>query len=303
MDFLTNPFIVVMVYLYQFLGQNYVLALIVFTIVIQAVTFPLTRASLQSSKKMQELQPRLNKLKEKYPNDREKQMQAQMALYKKYGINPTAGCLPLIIQMPILFGLYGAISHTLTGTPLQVLDLHNRLSLVPSLTSLFPLHNQFLWLNLGLPDTTIVLPILVVATTWLRTKLTTPTPADPKDPSAAMSRQMLIMMPLMTGWFSLSFASGLSIYWVVSNIVGVAQYALMGRVDLRKMSGKVVTPNATAVADDDEDDDIIVTASKPKNSLTSSTPARAATASRPTNSAAPKARPRMTPKKKATSKR
>ncbi|MBX3085645.1 MAG: membrane protein insertase YidC [Anaerolineae bacterium] len=301
MDFLTNPFIVVMVYLYQFLGQNYVLALIVFTVVIQAVTYPLTRASLQSSKKMQELQPRLNKLKEKYPNDREKQMQAQMELYKKYGINPTAGCLPLIIQMPILFGLYGAISHTLTGTPLQVLDLHNRLSLVPSLTSLFPLHNQFLWLNLGLPDTTFVLPVLVVATTWLRTKLTTPTPADPKDPSAAMSRQMLIMMPLMTGWFSLSFASGLSIYWIVSNIVGVVQYALMGRVDLRTMSGKVVSPTVTTV--DDEDDDIVLPPAKSKNSLTSGSKPATATVSRPTNSTAPKARPRMTPKKKATSKR
>jgi len=301
MDFLTNPFIVVMVYLYQFLGQNYVLALIVFTVIIQAVTYPLTRASLQSSKKMQELQPRLNKLKEKYPNDREKQMQAQMELYKKYGINPTAGCLPLIIQMPILFGLYGAISHTLTGTPLQVLDLHNRLSLVPSLTSLFPLHNQFLWLNLGLPDTTFVLPVLVVATTWLRTKLTTPTPADPKDPSAAMSRQMLIMMPLMTGWFSLSFASGLSIYWIVSNVVGVVQYALMGRVDLRTMSGKVVSPTVTTT--DDEDDDIVLPPAKSKNSLTSGSKPATATVSRPTNSTAPKARPRMTPKKKATSKR
>jgi YidC/Oxa1 family membrane protein insertase len=300
MDFLTNPFIAVLLFLYQILAQNYVLALIVFTIVVQVITYPLTRASMQSSKKMQELSPRLNKLKEKYKDDREKMAQAQMQLYREAGVNPMAGCLPLIIQMPILFGLYGAISHTLSGTPLQVLDLHHRLSIAPDLKALFPLQNQFLWLNLGLPDTTPVLPILVVATTWLRTKLTTPTPTDPKDPSAAISRQMLIMMPLMTGLISVSFASGLSIYWVASNMVGVAQYLMMGRVNLRTLSAKPMTVPAGVVDDDKE---LAPVAEKPKRAL-SAAPARPT--SKPSNGSSantPKGRPRITPKKRATSKR
>lgn len=313
MDFLTNPFIAVLLFLYQALAQNYVLALIVFTILVQVITYPLTRASLQSSKRMQELSPKLTRLREKYKDDREKLAQAQMALYREQGINPMAGCLPLLIQMPILFGLYGAISHTLSATPLQVLDLHHRLNIFPGLRELFPLQNQFLWMNLGLPDPTPVLPILVVATTWLRTKLTTPVPSDPKDPSAAVSRQMLIMMPLMTGLFSVSFASGLSIYWVASNVIGVVQYMMMGRVDLRTMSAKTVAVPATTATDDDDEVSLPAPdATKVKRTL-SAGPARTVPArpgaSRPTSGVSsgagnsPKARPRMTPKKRATSKR
>jgi YidC/Oxa1 family membrane protein insertase len=248
MDFLTNPFTTALLFLYQFLGQNIVLSIVVFTVLTRVLTYPLSYQQIKSSKAMQELQPKLKQLQEKHKGDREKLAQEQMRLYREHGVNPLAGCLPLLIQMPILFGLYGAINASLASTPLQILDLQHRL-LVPDLARLVPLHNQFLWLNLALPDPTFILPILVVATTWLQSKLMTPTPtnADPKDPSAAMSRNMTIMMPLMIGMFSLSFASGLSIYWVVSNLVGIAQYAMLGQLHLenilpgRKSTGFVPT--------------------------------------------------------------
>jgi YidC/Oxa1 family membrane protein insertase len=248
MDFLTNPFTTALLFLYQFLGQNIVLSIVVFTVLTRVLTYPLSYQQIKSSKAMQELQPKLKQLQEKYKGDREKLAQEQMRLYREHGVNPLAGCLPLLIQLPILFGLYGAINASLASTPLQILDLQHRL-LVPDLARLVPLQNQFLWLNLALPDPTFILPILVVATTWLQSKLMTPTPAnaDPKDPSAAMSRNMTIMMPLMIGMFSLSFASGLSIYWVVSNIVGIAQYAMLGQLHLenilpgRKSTGFVPT--------------------------------------------------------------
>ncbi len=236
MDFLTNPFTTALLFLYQFLGQNIVLTIIVFTVLVRLLTYPLTIQQIRSSKAMQELQPKLKKLQEKYKGDREKLAQEQMQLYREHGVNPLAGCLPLLIQFPILIGLYGAIGRSLASTPLQLLDLYHRI-LVPSLSHLVPVQNQFLWLNLALPDQTFILPILVVATTWLQQKLMTPTmtTGDPKDPSAAMARNMNVMMPLMIGIFSLSFASGLSIYWVASNLVGIAQYAMMGRVNWRNL--------------------------------------------------------------------
>jgi YidC/Oxa1 family membrane protein insertase len=236
MDFLTDPFIVVMLGLYSVLGENLVLAIIVFTILSRVITYPLMRQQLKSSKRMREIAPKLQALREEYkgPQNREALAKAQMELYREEGINPLAGCLPLLIQMPILFGLYGAIYATLATTPLQFLDIQNRL-LIPDLSAMLPLKNQFLWLNLGQPDPFFVLPVLVVVSTWLQSKLMMPPVTDPKDPSAAVSRNMTTIMPLMVGLFSLSFASGLSIYWVASNIVGIIQYAMMGQIDWKNV--------------------------------------------------------------------
>lgn len=233
MDFLTNPFTTALLLLYQFLGQNIVLSIVVFTLLTRLLTLPLTYQQIKSSKAMQELQPKMKKLQEKYKNDREKLASEQMRLYREHGVNPLAGCLPLLIQFPILIGLYGAIGRALAATPLQLLDLNHRL-LIPGLSNLVPMQNTFLWLNLGQPDPLFILPVIVVATTWLQQKLMTPmtsTSTDPNDPSAAMSRNMMVMMPLMIGVFSLQFASGLSIYWIVSNIAGILQYAMMGKIN------------------------------------------------------------------------
>jgi YidC/Oxa1 family membrane protein insertase len=113
LDIVINPFITILLFLYQILGGNVVLSIVVFTILVRLATYPLTRKQQQSSKAMQELQPELKKLQEKYKNDRERMAQAQMELYREYGVNPLAGCLPLLIQLPILLGLYRAIVATL----------------------------------------------------------------------------------------------------------------------------------------------------------------------------------------------
>lgn len=249
MDFLTNPFATALLFLYQLLGGNIILTIIIFTVIIRFLVFPLTWQQLKSSREMQKIQPEMKELREKYKNDREKMAQAQMDLYRKHGINPFAGCLPLLVQLPILLGLYGAITIALATSPLQVLDVSHRL-LVPSLSSLIPLQNQFWIWNLGQPDTTFLLPIIVVATTWLQQKLIMPVnpDADPKDPSVQMSRQMTIMMPLMIGFFSIQFASGLSIYWIVGNIIGIVQYALLGKVDVRAAFGLKKPQPALATA-------------------------------------------------------
>lgn len=231
-DLILNPFITVLVFLYQLLGQNTVLAIIAFTVLIRLLTHPLTMQQQRSMKAQQEVQPKLQKLQEKYKGDREKLAQAQMDLYREHGINPAGGCLPLLIQFPILIGLYQAIIQVLGATPLQLLDLSGRI-LIPGLNSLIPLQNQFLWLNLAEPDPFYVLPILVLVTTWVQQRLLTP-PSSGSDnnQAAAMTRSMTTVMPIMFFFFALSFASGLSIYFVVSNIIGIIQYSAMGRADL-----------------------------------------------------------------------
>jgi YidC/Oxa1 family membrane protein insertase len=237
LDIIVNPFITILLFLYQILGGNVVLAIIVFTILIRVATYPLTLKQQRSSKAMQELQPELKKLQEKYKNDRERLAQAQMELYREYGFNPLAGCLPLLIQLPIMLGLYRAIVTTLAATPLELLNLSGRLW-VPELSNMVPLDNKFLWLNLAVPDPLYVLPILVVATTWLQQKLMMPaTPASDSgdrsaDQASQISRQMMTIMPLMFGFFALSFASGLSVYFIASNLIGIGQYALMGKIKL-----------------------------------------------------------------------
>lgn len=245
LDLIINPFITILLMFYDLLGQNVFLAIVAFTVAVRMAILPLTLKQQRSLKAMQEIQPQLKELQEKYKTDRETLVQKQMELYREKKINPLAGCLPLIIQLPILIGLWRAIIATLAATPGELLGLSDRI-LLPGLDSLIPMNHQFLWLNLAVPDPYLVLPILVVITTFLQQKLLTP-PApkyktgnsdDPAEQAAQMSRQMMTIMPLMFGFFALTYSSGLSIYFIVSNLIGIVQYAAMGKADLRRLVGK-----------------------------------------------------------------
>lgn len=225
-----DPMVNALLLLYDVLGDNYTLAIIVLTFVIRLLTFPLTWQQQRAARAMQDLQPELRKLQEKYAKDKETLAQKQMELYKQAGVNPVGGCLPTLIQLPILLGLYQAITQTLASAPLQLLGLSQHIYRNTGLAALIPLDSRFLWLNLATPDPYYVLPVLVVVTTWLQQKLLTPPSADPQQQQ--MSRSMMITMPLLIGYFSLAFPSGLSIYWIASNLIGFVQYAAMGRVPL-----------------------------------------------------------------------
>jgi len=248
LDIIVNPFITLLLVFYRLLGENVFLAIVGFTVAVRMATLPLTLRQQRSMKAMQEVQPQLKELQEKYKNDRETLVQKQMELYRENKINPLAGCLPLIVQMPILIGLWRAIIATLASTPGQLLSLSDRI-LLPGLDNLVPMNNQFAWLNLAVPDPYLILPVLVVITTWVQQKLLTPTAPkksggsdDPADQAAAMTRQMTTIMPLMFGFFALTYSSGLSIYFVVSNLIGIAQYSAMGRADFRRLIGKEPIP-------------------------------------------------------------
>jgi YidC/Oxa1 family membrane protein insertase len=223
-----NPMLNSLLFLYQLLFQNFALTILVFTVAIRMLTYPLTSQTQKSQKKLAELQQSdaWKKTQEKYAKDREKLTQEQMKLYQQAGVNPLGSCLPMLIQFPVLIGLYQAINLAMAASPVQLLDLSRHIyPFLSSVSGLIPLQNQFVWLNLGLPDPFYILPLLVVGTTWLQSKMMTP--ASGGNPqAAAMSQQMTLMMPLMIGWMSLQFPSGLSMYWVIGNIVSIVQQAI-----------------------------------------------------------------------------
>jgi len=229
-EVILNPRTNGLLWLYDVLGNNVVLALSVFTVIVRVLTLPLNIRQQKSMLKTQEMQPQIKAIQDKY-RDNPQKMQEE---FVKIGYNPAetlSGCLPLIIQMPILFGLYRAIFFLLGSTPQALFELTERAYSSIDLASLLPVDNRFLWLNLGQPDPLLVLPILVFVTMFLQQKLLSPQTKKPEpgkknqkpDPTAQMNQTMQYTMPIMFGFFSLQFSAGLSIYFVLANIIGIFQ--------------------------------------------------------------------------------
>jgi YidC/Oxa1 family membrane protein insertase len=218
--FFIQPMIYASLWLYQLLGHNFALVITVLTVIVRLLTLPLTLPAQKSAKKQQELQPKIQEIQKKYAKDKERQSQELMKLYKEEGINPMGGCLPLLIQLPIIMAFYQSIAKVLADTPLTLLSLADFVAGTPSLISLIPLSSKFFWLNLARPDQLYVLPILVTVTSWFQQKMMTPsTPTDPQ--TASMNQTMQITMPLMFGFLTMQWPSGLAIYFVVTNIVSI----------------------------------------------------------------------------------
>jgi YidC/Oxa1 family membrane protein insertase len=238
-----NPLVNILIWLYGLMGNNIILAILVLTVLINLLVLPLTMQQQKSMTATQELAPLVEELKKKYKDQPEKLQQEQMALYREKGINPLGGCLPTLIQFPILIGLYQAITQSLAASPIQLLNLSKHiynpvptfLTWLPNAPALIPLNSRFLWLDLAAPDPYYILPVLVVITTFLTNKMMTPASSDPNQ--AAMGRSMQLTMPLFIGYISLTFPAGLSIYWVVSNLVRFGQSLLSGRASLKNLFG------------------------------------------------------------------
>ena len=251
-SFILNPFTNVLLLIYNLIGHNFGLAVILFTILIRAITWPLTGQQLKGAKVMQELQSdkEWQDIQKKYAKDREKLASEQMRIYKERGVNPLASCLPTLIQFPIIIGLYQSVTRALAATPLTLLQLARSIYPFMNASAIIPLNSHFLWMDLGRPEglpfpggfTISFLPygfptlaIIVALTTYLQTKLTLPPSSNPNDQAAAMNGMMTIYMPLFLGWLVLNYASGLAIYFVTSNVLGIIQYGMMGRVNWRNL--------------------------------------------------------------------
>ncbi len=222
-----NPILNFMVVLYGALFHNFGVAVIVLTVLVRLVTMPLTLKQLKSTKKLQELQPKLAEMQKKYARNKEKLAQAQMQIYRESGISPAGCVIPMLIQMPVWIALYQAIVRALAVTPESLVGISGHLYNWDIVNRLVPLHSNFLWLNMGEPDKTLILPILVGISMWIQQKMVTTPAPDPRQQS--MTSMMQWMMPIMFTLFSFSFPSGLALYWFTSNVIGIAiQYFFMG---------------------------------------------------------------------------
>ena len=180
---------------------NYGIAIIVMTVILKVVTFPLTKKQIESTKAMARLQPKMKELQTKYKGDKMRLNEEMTRLYKAEGVNPFSGCLPLLVQMPILIGIfYGIQGYQYTGSA------------------------NFLWMDsIAEADPTFILPVLSGLTTFIQSKMTMP------DTSSTQNQVMLYGMPLFIGYISISFPGGLVLYWVVMNLLQIAQQFLMER--------------------------------------------------------------------------
>jgi YidC/Oxa1 family membrane protein insertase len=223
---IANPVLNVLVALSHTLGGSFGFAIIVLTVIVRLITWPLNKRQLKSTKAMQEMQPKIQELQKKYGKNQQKLQQEMMKLYKEAGVNPL-GCLwPMLIQFPIWIALYQSIIRALATTPENLLDLAQRLYSWDIVNRAIPLSSQFLGLDLA-GQGNIILAIIVGGTMWVQQKMTQAPAVDPRQEST--SKIMLLMMPLMFGFLSLSFPAGLGLYWAVSNVIGiVTQYFATG---------------------------------------------------------------------------
>ncbi|HZJ21750.1 MAG TPA: YidC/Oxa1 family membrane protein insertase [Anaerolineales bacterium] len=233
-----------MIFIYGLVGQNFGIALILFTILIRLITWPLNAQQMKGAAAMQELQNDKDwqAIQKKYAKDKEKLAQEQMRVYREKGINPFGSCLPTLVQFPILFALIPAITFAIGSTPLSILKLSRSVYSFQDVAALVPLNSKFLWMDLGLPERTLlfglsipVLALIVALTTYVQTKLTMPPSTNPNDQAAATGKMMGIYMPIMLFFFSLNYASGLAVYFIASNVLSIIQYAMMGKVNWRNL--------------------------------------------------------------------
>ncbi len=202
------------------------LAIILFTVVVRLVLTPVTIKQTQSTKAMQELQPKMKELQKKYAKNKQKLQQETMKLYKEAGVNPVGCMWPMFIQFPVWIALYQSIIKTLATTPENLLDLAQHLYASDAIAGAIPVNSSFLWLDLGQPDTTMILAILVGGTMFVQQKMTTPPAADPRQ--ASTNQMMLMMMPLMFGLFTIMFPAGLPLFWLISNLIGIGTQYVVG---------------------------------------------------------------------------
>jgi len=221
----------IIVFLYQNVIANYGVVIILLTLIVRLVLTPLTISQTRSMAKMQKMQPQIKELQKQYKDDKQRLQQETMEFYRKNNVNPLAGCLPLLLQMPVFFALFGALRFP-SERVTDVVDNFN-----------------FLWLNLNERDPYYILVVLMVATMFLSTKMST---TDPKQ------SKIMYIMPVVFGFISWQFPAGILVYWVTTNIWSIGQQYVVNRIvkrdrgkdDSGKNGGKeeLSPEEATAIA-------------------------------------------------------
>lgn len=201
-DFVAKPLIKLLHFFYDYVG-NYGTAIILLTVMIKLIFWPLSQKSYKSMDQMKKLQPMLTQLREKYKDDRTKMNEEMMQLYKTYKVNPAGGCLPMVVQIPVFFGLYQALLHSI------------ELRHAAFITHL-PFTNMIWLADLSAKDPYYITPLIMGATMFLQQKMT-PAPGDPTQ------AKVMLFMPVIFTFMFLNFPSGLVVYWLVNNVISIAQ--------------------------------------------------------------------------------
>ncbi|MFZ5968717.1 MAG: YidC/Oxa1 family membrane protein insertase [Bacillota bacterium] len=222
---IAKPLGMLLNFLYGILG-NYGLSIIVFTVIVKLILLPLAIQQVRQTKQMAELQPKIKELQEKYKNDQETLNKKTMELWKEHKANPVGGCLPLLIQMPIIFGLF-----TLLREPVKYIADPNFSKAV---------NESFLWIpNLSQPDPSLIpnmpfslsisiLAILAAVTTYF--SMSTATTGSPQQNQ--QMKTMNTVFPFLIFYWAGSFPAGLSLYWVVSNVFQMVQQYVMSKSNI-----------------------------------------------------------------------
>src|SRR4030066_603229 len=241
---LVQPLTNGLILFYRVLGQNLGIAILAFSLVLIFLLRPLTKPYMNSMKRIKEMEPQLAKLRKKFGNDKLKMSQAQAELYKQNKINPTAGCLPYILQFVVLIALFQVFTAALSGQDIASGKLNQLLYAPVKFAADERINTKFLYLDISKPDTFTIPGIpfgipglfLILATLaqFLSVKITAPylsreqkiakkSKSQADDMQVAMQSSMTYMLPLMTLIFGLKFPSGLALYWLVFSVVNVWQ--------------------------------------------------------------------------------
>jgi len=243
----TDPILNLLILLYNVLFSNFGLAIIALTFVLKIITIPLSTPSIKMAKKQKEIAPELKELKDKYGKDKKLMAQKQMELYQKHGINPASGCLPQILQIVIIFSLYNVFIKVLSPEMGGINYINENVYFnFLKFTQGTTLNTSFLYLDLSLPDKTLILPILAAVAQFISSKMLMPQTQAMLDSSKEtegksddfmynMQKQMVFMAPIMTILVGIRFASGLVLYWFVSTLLASAtQFILTKRMESDK---------------------------------------------------------------------
>lgn len=207
--------------------NSFGMAIIALTVIVRLILLPLTWKQLNATKVLQTMQPKIQEMQKKYGKNQRKLQQEMMGLYKEAGVNPLGCIWPMLVQFPVWIALYQSIMRALATTPESLLDLFRHLYSWEMVAQAVPLDSHFLWLDLGVPDGTLILAVIVGGSMWVQQKMVTAPSVDPRQQS--MNSMMLLMMPFMFALFTLMFPSGLALFWAVSNVIGIGiQYWITG---------------------------------------------------------------------------
>lgn len=218
-DIMLNPIMNGLIIIANALGDNFGLAIIAFTVIVRAVTYPLTLRQLRATRAMQVMQPQMQAIQKKYKDPKRRQ-EEMMKLYREAGFNPL-GCLwPMLVQIPIWIALYQVIRRTLGDTPEQLLALSTRLYDWDYITQAIPLDRDFLFLDLGSRsfEQNLPLAIIVAVTAFVQQKLSTARTSSGDERQQSTTRMMLWLFPIMFGWFTFQVPAGLGLYWVATSV-------------------------------------------------------------------------------------